>query len=247
MTVIFSPDANDIVAMDAENGDLAAGDTVTWRKTAVTGAVAMTAILPSGMTWNRQSSGKMTYTFDITTAGDYNILSRVLTKGRECWAWYEIDGNKQAIGPKNLGRLKHQAFDWSWSDGEDNATVTLAAGRHTIVVRSITSGCFIDRIAVVPVGDTSLPAGSVLAGPPENGDGGVPEEHTNTYADWLRDPANDKFRILLLEMDHADDTVRVASRAWMSDENLPYYSRVLSSPFLSYSLCLLYTSPSPRD
>lgn len=233
MTVIFSPDSNNIVAMDAENGDSIAGDSVVWNKVDVDGIQAIT---PSSMTWSRSLSGKMTFNFDINVASDYKVLTRILTKGRDCWVWVEIDNNKQAIGPKNFGRLKHKTFSWEWSDGEDNATISLSAGRHTISLRSITSGCFIDRIALVPVGSANLTAGSSLVGPPENKDSGTPEEYVNTYAEWRSNPKNDPYRILLLELDHADDTLRVASRAWMSDENLPYYSRILSSPFLGYGL-----------
>ncbi len=42
------------------------------------------------------------------------------------------------------------------------------------------------------------------------------------YTDWLLDVRNNPYRILLVELSHVAGTVRIASRAWMSDSNLAY-------------------------
>lgn len=56
------------------------------------------------------------------------------------------------------------------------------------------------------------------------------------YNDWVNDPTKNKDRVLLLEMDHEQGTVRLASQPYLSDEHQAYDDWLISDPFIENSL-----------
>ena len=84
-----------------------------------------------------------------------------------------------------------------------------------------------------PTGST---ASSGITYPAENVSSGSPLMLMNSYVDWLNDESNEPYRILLIELDNAEDTVRIGSQAWLSDENLAYDNWLVGEPYIEYDL-----------
>ena len=104
--MIFSQDANGLVVMDAEHGVLAAGDAFYWQEIADTNASNGVALKPTGQALDKTLCGTIDFTFKVTTAGNYNLFFRLLTRGRQGKIWVEVDGQKNAVGPHgNNGRV----------------------------------------------------------------------------------------------------------------------------------------------
>lgn len=56
------------------------------------------------------------------------------------------------------------------------------------------------------------------------------------YYDWLVDPVNNQHRLLLIELDHSDGTIYLATDAWISDSNTIYDDWLTSLPYIESSI-----------
>lgn len=239
MIFIQAPDG--LVVMDAEHGVLTAGDAFYWQEVSTpSGGSSGTAFKPTGQTWDKTLAGYIDYTFKISTARNFNLFFRTHTQGREGKIWVELDGQLNAVGPSDNGRLYFRTNSFTWQNGYDNAQVYLAAGTHTLRVRSLTKAMTLDRLAVVPAGSSVITAGLTTEGPAETGTGAAPtNEKPYTYKDWLADSSRDSHRVLLIELDHAGGTIYLGSDAFMCDQHHAYDPWLLSSPSMEYSLTSL--------
>lgn len=56
------------------------------------------------------------------------------------------------------------------------------------------------------------------------------------YQEWLGDQSRNSHRVLIVEMDHADGTVSIASKAWISTGNEIYDDSIYQGPYLERTL-----------
>lgn len=234
----FYQNSDGLVIMEAQSGISVSGDLYYWREQSVpAGASDSSCLSPTGSTWDKTAAGTLTYNFAIDTAGDYEILMRVHTLGGEGKVWTEIDGQRNIVGPGNVGRLYYQCNSWVWSNAHDNTDITLTAGNHTLKLTSLTSVLHIDRIAIVPKGSAVLSDDDTAIGPNETITGSIVAPDTGyNYRDWTLDVTREPHRVLLVELDHSGGTVRVASQPWLSDSHEPYDDHIINAPDVEESL-----------
>lgn len=192
---------------------------------------------PSGHTWDKTLAGRLSFNFTVTTAGAYTIMVLIDTAGRDCWLWVEIDGQRRSVGPRSFGRTLHSTPGMRWSDGGGESEITLSAGSHVIDIYSLTAGATVDAFALVPSSSTAIQDGdpdSVY--PTENASGDAAAINSGGFDSWLNDESRDASRVLLVELDHSDGTVRLASLPWVGDGNLFYDDWVINSPYLEIGL-----------
>ena len=239
MTITFNQGANNIVAMNADDGNRYAGGLHKWQNNPPNrpnGNTVTETLRPTGSTWDKSLAGRLTFRMSFTVSGNYDVLFRAHTNGRDCWMWVVIDGNVTHFGEKDFGRLKVNRTTFGWHNGGGNNTVNLSAGIHTLEIYSITSGIYLDRIALVPTGSTVIAHGQNGVKQGQNTSGQSPVIENETFEDWLLNPVRDPDRVMLAEMDHADGTVRLASQPWISDEHLAYDDWIVGEPYLDNSL-----------
>ena len=227
MSVLFSSNNDNVVIMRAHNADNHKGNLLSWKDTDI-------GVTPDGHTWDRFLAGRLVFHFNIANAGSYKLIARVKTGARDCWVWVEVNGHKALIGPRNNGRLLFNQANYRWEDPSDN-TFDLEAGNHTITLRNLTGGLEIERVAIVPVGDTTVAMDNTL-GPNEIKDDGERYVEEFSYKKWMGDKSRDGKRIILMEFDHPDGTLCIASKPWMSDSGVPYYNAIINEPIFIESV-----------
>ena len=234
--MIFSQNANNIAVADAEHGDLVAGDAFYWGL--VADGASGQALQPTGQTWDKTLAGYADYTFKLTTGGSFNLFFYLNTHGREGKIWVELDGQLNAVGPNDNGRLYFHSSGYSWQNGYDNALVVLSAGTHKLRIRSLTKSVILDRVAIVPQGSTHITVGMTSIGPAETGTGTAPTvEKTDTYLDWLMSERGKK--TLLVDLYRSDGVTHLGSRPYLSELNEAHSDLFINPPSMEYSLVSL--------
>lgn len=251
--MIFAENADGIIMMRACDADRYAGGLVKWEPLSepvtptaptiisvlVTGSYvggSAACMRPSGHTWDKSLAGRMSFTIDVSVAGDYDLLALLNTANQESWLWFELDRQANLVGPKNQGRINYNTNIIQWLGGTNN-TLTLSAGRHVLDVYSLSASVALDALALVLVGSTSLQANDpATVYPIQNASGAVPILDNVTYLEWTDDHTRNLKRVLLVEIDHAEGTVYLGSQPYMSEHNIPYHDWIVSSPYLENSL-----------
>jgi len=244
--MIFAENTDGIIMMSAVDADRYAGGAYKWQgetrtqagpsiaSISVTGSYTgghSSGLSPSGHTWTKSLAGKLSFVFDVTTAGDYNLLSLINTNGQGSWVWFELDRRQKVFGPKNQGRIVYNTSVQKWLSGENN-TVYLSAGKHTLDVYSLSGSVVLNAIAFAPVGSTDLQANDSADNRPDQvTSGDEPIIDNTTYLEWRRDDTRAQFRVFLLELDHSDGTIYLASLPY-SDGAILYREQITNSPSL---------------
>ena len=226
--MIFSPNDDGVILMRAVNADRYSGGLVQWLNT------DDDTVIPSGHTWDKTLSGRLKFTVQVTSAGAYDLLARLNTGGRDCWLWVEVDGDRKAVGPKSFGRTLHNETSFQWSDGGGLSTVTLTVGLHQICIYSLTAGLELDALALVSAGNAVPNYDSnnfdiEAAGEP-------PKTVAISFVDWLNDENRDQYRVVLVELDHSEGTVRLSDIPWISRDNNIYDDWLINDTFVESTL-----------
>jgi len=164
---------------------------------------------------------------------------------------YSIDGNETdpgIISPRNGATLdgRTQQFRFVENDATVDAwRIHLGSAVGDLDIREIDNWPS-DNITFsdLPIGGSdiylrlwSLQSGTWVL----NGDYKYksldPRIKEQNYSDWLQDSTRDKDRVLLVELDHADGTVTLASQPWLNnDDNVAYDDWIINNPYLESSI-----------
>jgi len=219
----FTQNGSGSVVIDAENGVFTAGDLYFWKTTTLDGR---TVVKPTGSSWTEENQGTLTYKVEITTADIFTLLMRCDARSEDSNAdgkvRVKINGNT-GFGIGNRGIFYYTHNDGlRWSDSNTNAQgIALGVGTHTLTLTGLRKELCIDRIALVS--GSQIQDGDTGVGPAETLQGVVTEsDPPYTYENWLSDLTRRGYRTRLYEIEHAEGTLRFATRAYMDELGNPY-------------------------
>ena len=239
----FYQTAEDLIVVDVENASPQPGDSVIWLTETDGLASGGVYINPYGQTWDKTQAASIDIFFNIANAGDFELFVRIHTDDRNGAFWIDVDND--AFRFSSDGYLTYREPGWVWRKHPSALPVSLSIGDHVLKLTTIHSHVNFDKIALVPVGSVTLADGETGFGPAESSTVEVGADPIAipdlNFLGWLENRANDSNRILLVELDHADGTVYLASSPWLSPENIAYDDWLVSSPVIDQSLGELFT------
>ena len=102
------------------------------------------------------SSGQISYAFNVSESGTYNLWSRVITpNGNDDSFWLQIDGGSwfqwNNIGPNS---------SWAWEQAQ---SYSLSAGSHTLTIAYREDGALLDKLLITNSGITPSGEGSAAS------------------------------------------------------------------------------------
>ncbi|MEM7259318.1 MAG: hypothetical protein AAF404_18220, partial [Pseudomonadota bacterium] len=251
MTTRFFQDSDGIVCIECENADLSPGEYGYWNVIDDATVSAGQYLDPFGNSWDRDQSAVMHLHIHIDTPGQFQLITRLQTQGQLGRFFVDVNGDYTAIASYERGYLFFTETDFIWQKSNSQKDFNLAAGDHTITIRSLNSHVFFDKVAIVPVGSTVLLASDTGLGPAETGAQPEPAPKIttpppinptnapnvdNTFSQWIQNPLNDQRRVVLVEIDHAGGTIYLASKQILNNELQCYAPTLLSSPIIDHVL-----------
>ena len=242
MTETFIQSANGSVVIEAEHGHLTDGEATYWSvkdSSNVTGTFSgkfLDPITPAS-SWDRPLSASAHFLFEVSTTTTFNLFLRCCSlNGKDGGFWVSLNGDLYAIDSDGLVAIDNSS--WSW-ELRGNA-FTLHPGQHGILIFSQAPNIYLDRIALQPDTVTDITQGLTSIGPAESAtvSSAVPVApeisppdgrwSPENYFAWQNDPSKNSERITLVEVDHADATIYLASKPYVDEFGVEYNDWLVS-------------------
>ena len=251
MTVVYEQNADGSVSLGCSTGQIEDGDSTYWTVTDDATAATGKYLKPNvpNSHWNKSIASTLTFLIEINTAGTFEFFFRASTSGKSASMWVVMDGDGAKVDDD--GYVTFSESDWVWR--KRGKVFNLTAGRHELKLYTMHAHVKYDKLALIPTGtsiitDGETGDGPVLSGvtatsdpppvaPDETGPGYVP----GTFQEWAVNPVKNPDRILLIELDHTQGTVCLASSPYLSTDNIAYDDWLIDEPYIDQSLNENYT------